>query len=157
LLYEPDRRLRERAYTVFLETYAIHGVVWTSVLNGLMQDHRLECAMRHVPDPVLPTHLDNEVRPETVETMMTATERHYDLARRYSRLKATLLDVERLKNTDLYAPLADAPARVPFDEARTLVLDAFSGFSPEFGALARDFFERRWIDAAVRPGKRLGA
>src|SRR6185503_20550182 len=82
LLYEPDRILRERAYTTFLETYASHGVVWTSVLNGLMQDHRLECEMRHVPDPVLPTHLDNEVRPATVDAMMQATERHYPLAQR---------------------------------------------------------------------------
>jgi oligoendopeptidase F len=157
LLYEPDRALRERAYATFLDTYARHGVVWTSVLNGLMQDHRLECELRRLPDPVLPTHLDNEVRPATVEAMMVATEAHYELARRYFRSKAKLLGLPRLKNTDLYAPLADAPARVPFDEARRLVLDAFTAFSPEFGARAGEFFERRWIDAAVRPGKRLGA
>ena len=157
LLYEPDRGLRERAYTAFLDTYAGHGIVWASVLNGLMQDHRLECELRHLPDAVLPTHLDNEVRPETVDAMMEATERHYELARRYFRLKAKLLGVPVLKNTDLYAPLDTAPARVPFDEARTLVLEAFGAFSPEFASLARDFFDRHWIDAAVRPGKRLGA
>jgi oligoendopeptidase F len=157
LLYEPDRALRERAYTAFLDAYATHGVVWTGILNGLMQDHRLECELRRVPDPVLPTHLDNEVRPATVDAMMEATERHYELARRYFRAKATLLGVPRLRNTDLYAPIAEVPTRVPFEEARTLVLDAFAAFSPEFAALAREFFDRRWIDAAVRPGKRLGA
>jgi oligoendopeptidase F len=157
LLYEPDRALRERAYTTFLETYAGHAVVWTSVLNGLMQDHRLECDLRRVPDPVLPTHLDNEVRPETVEAMMQATERHYALAQRYFRLKAELLGVPVLRNTDLYAPIEAAPSRVPFDEARALVLYAFGAFAPEVGALASDFFDRRWIDAEVRPGKRLGA
>jgi oligoendopeptidase F len=157
LLYEPDRGLRERAYTTFLETYASHGIVWASVLNGLMQDHRIECEMRRVPDAVLPTHLDNEVEPKTVDAMMDATERRYHLARRYFRSKARLLGLDRLKNTDLYAPLEATAVRVPFDEARTLVLDAFTAFSPEFGGLARDFFERRWIDAEVRPGKRLGA
>jgi oligoendopeptidase F len=157
LLYEPDRGLRERAYTIFLETYATHGIVWTSVLNGLMQDHRLECEMRHVPDAVLPTHLDNEVEPGTVDAMMDATERRYHLARRYFRSKARLLGLARLKNTDLYAPLESSAVRVPFDEARSLVVDAFTAFSPEFGGLARDFFERRWIDAEARPGKRLGA
>jgi oligoendopeptidase F len=157
LLYDSDRALRERAYTAFLETHATHGVVWAGVFNALMQDHRLECELRSVPDPVLPTHLDNEVRPETVEAMMQATERNYDLARDYFRLKARLLGVERLKNTDLYAPLDGATARVSFDEARTIVLDAYRAFSPTFGDLAADFFERRWIDAEVRPGKRLGA
>jgi len=72
-----------------------------------MQDHRIECEMRRVPDAVLPTHLDNEVRPETVDAMMDATERRYHLARRYFRSKARLLGVERLKNTDLYAPLEE--------------------------------------------------
>lgn len=157
LLYEPDRALRERGFTSFLDTYASHGVVWTSILNGLMQDHRLECDLRRVPDPVLPTHLDNEVRPETVDAMMAATERHYDLAQRYFRLKATLLDLPVLKNTDLYAPIAEPPARMSLEHARTLVLDAFYGFDAGFGALAQDFFDQRWIDAEVRPGKRLGA
>jgi len=157
LLFEPDRARRERAYTVFLETHATFGIVWANVFNALMNDHRIECELRHLPDPVLPTHLDNEVRPETVDAMMAATERHYEVAREYFRLKARLLGLEKLKNTDLYAPLGDAAARVPFDEARALVLDGFAAFSPTFAELARDFFERGWIDAEVRPGKRLGA
>jgi oligoendopeptidase F len=157
LLYDPDAGLRERAYGAFLETYAAHGVVWTNVLNGLMQDHRIECEMRRLPDPVLPTHLENDVDPATVDAMMAATERRYDLARRYFRLKARLLGLQRLKQTDLYAPLDAAAVRVPWDEARALVVDAFTGFSPEFGRMARDFFEHRWIDAEVRAGKRLGA
>jgi oligoendopeptidase F len=157
LLYAPDRALRERAYTTFLETHAAHGVVWTNVFNALLDDHRVECGMRRLPDPVFATHLDNEVRPETVETMMAETERHYDLAREYFRLKAKLLGVERLKNTDLYAPLGGSPRRVPFEQARAIVLDAFDGFTPVFGDLARDAFAERRIDAAVRPGKRLGA
>jgi oligoendopeptidase F len=157
MLYEPDGALRERAFRTFLDTYATHGVVWTSVLNGLMQDHRLECELRKVGDPVLPTHLDNEVRPETVDAMMAATERHYALAQRYFRLKAKLLGLPVLKNTDLYAPLDETPSRVPFEDARGLVLYAFGAFAPEFRALAEDFFDKQWIDAEVRPGKRLGA
>ena len=36
-------------------------------------------------------------------------------------------------------------------------LDAYGGFSPELGELVRRFFDERWIDAPVRPGKRGGA
>ena len=130
LLYEPDRALRERAYATFLETYARHGVVWTGILNALMQDHRMECDLRRLPDPVFPTHLDNEVRPETVAAMMDATEREYELARRYFRVKARLLGLPRLRNTDLYAPLDATATRVPFADAQALVLDAFARFAP---------------------------
>jgi oligoendopeptidase F len=37
------------------------------------------------------------------------------------------------------------------------VLDAFSAFTPRFGDVAREFFDNRWIDAEVRPGKVGGA
>jgi oligoendopeptidase F len=37
------------------------------------------------------------------------------------------------------------------------VLDAYAAFSPDLAAIGRRFFERRWIDAPVRPGKAPGA
>jgi len=157
LLYAPDAGRRERAFTALLEGHAAHGVTLAGILSALANDHRLECDLRHFPDPVTPTHLDNEVRTETVDAMMAATEAHYELAQEYFRLKARLLGVPRLKNTDVYAPLGSTSMTVAFDEARALVLDAFEGFSPEFAALARDFFAHGWIDAALRPGKRPGA
>lgn len=157
LLREPDAARRERAYTALMDTYAAQGVVLTGIFNGLLQDHRIECELRHFPTVVTPTHLDNEVRAETVEAMMTAAERHYGAAQEYFRLKAQLLGLPKLKNTDLYAPLAQGTVRMSFAEARDVVLAAFNDFSPEIGGLARDFFDRNWIDAALRPGKRLGA
>ena len=157
LLYTPDAGLRERAFTALLDGHAAHGVTLAGILSALANDHRLECDLRHFPDPVTPTHLDNEVRAETVDAMMAATEEHYGLAQEYFRLKARLLGLPRLRNTDLYAPLGTTRVTVPFDEARDLVLGAFEGFSPEFAALARDFFTKGWIDAALRPGKRPGA
>ena len=157
LLYRPEPELRERAFTVLLEGFAAQGVVLTGIFNALLQDHRLECNLRRFPDPVTPTHLDNEVRAETVEAMMVATERHYGLAQDYFRLKATLVGLPRLKNTDVYAPLDAAPRTIPFEEARRLVLSAFEGFAPAFGTLARTFFDERCIDAEPRPSKRLGA
>jgi oligoendopeptidase F len=157
LLYEPDRDLRERAFSAMLDGFAAHEIALTGIFDALVHDHRLDCELRRFPDAITPTHLDNEVRPETVQAMMAATERHYDQAQEYFRLKARLLGVSPLKNTDLYAPLGAAPAKISFDAARTLVLEAFAEFDPSFARLATEFFTRRWVDAEPRPGKRLGA
>ena len=37
------------------------------------------------------------------------------------------------------------------------MLDAYGAFSPEMAAVGRRFFDGRWIDAPVRPGKAPGA
>jgi oligoendopeptidase F len=129
----------------------------TAVFNNIFLDHKIDCELRHYNDVVMPTHLSNEIAPETVEAMMQAVERHYPLAQEYFRLKARLLGLDRLKNTDLYAPIAAAAEEIPFAQARDLILTALGRFSEQFAALASDFFNKRWIDAEVRAGKRGGA
>ncbi len=157
LLHHPDRTLRERAFTTFMETHANHSLVLTSVFNNILLDHKIDCELRHYDDIVMPTHLANEIAPETVEAMMQAVERHYPLAQEYFRLKARLLAVDKLKNTDLYAPIAAEAEEIPFSQAQSLILTAFGRFNEQFAALAADFFGKRWIDAEVRGGKRGGA
>ena len=44
-----------------------------------------------------------------------------------------------------------------WDQARDQVLGAYTAFAPELGGIARRFFDRPWIDAALRPGKSSGA
>jgi oligoendopeptidase F len=131
--------------------------VLTAVFNNAFLDHKVECDLRHYDDVVMPTHLANDIAPATVEAMMQAVERHYPLAQEYFRLKARLLGLDKLKNTDIYAPLASETEKLSFDEGRALVLAAFGGFSDRFAAIATEFFEKRWIDAEVRTGKRGGA
>jgi oligoendopeptidase F len=66
--------------------------------------------------------------------------------------------MERLAHWDRNAPLPEKPERViPWNEARSMVLTAYGAFSPDMARIAGGFFERRWIDAPVRPGKAPGA
>jgi oligoendopeptidase F len=81
----------------------------------------------------------------------------YELARRWYRLKARLLGLDKLADWDRMAPVSDTEERIPYDEARGIVLDCYTGFSPELGAAAGAFFENGYIDGPPRPGKRGGA
>ena len=157
LLRSPDRDLRERAFTTFLDTHAQHSLVITSVFNNIFLDHKVDCEMRNYNDVVLPTHLSNEIAPQTVEAMMQAVERHYPLAQEYFGIKARLLGLEKLKNTDVYAPIDASEEKLTFAQAQKMILTAFGKFSEPFAAIAKDFFDKRWIDAEVRAGKRGGA
>ncbi len=157
LLHHPDRGVRQRALTAFLEGYAAERLPLTAILNALLVDHRIDCELRSYDDLTAPTHLANEIEPSVVATMMDAVERHYPVIQEYLRLKARLLGLERLHSADVYAPLGGPVEAIPFPEARALVLDAFGRFSGGFSDIAASFFEGRWIDAEVRPGKRHGA
>src|SRR4030095_3433678 len=56
------------------------------------------------------------------------------------------------------APVREEDKRsVPWDEARNTVLTAYGSFDPKMAEIARQFFDKRWIDAPVRAGKAPGA
>src|SRR5207245_6887698 len=38
-----------------------------------------------------------------------------------------------------------------------IVQESYQSFSPRAGAIVKDFFDKKWIDAELRPGKRGGA
>jgi oligoendopeptidase F len=113
--------------------------------------------LRHYADPMAARNLSNEVSAEAVARMMDVTEAHYPLAQEYFRLKARLLGLPRMATYDQYAPLHREARRITYDEAQLSILTALGAFAPRFQEIAAEFFDRHWIDAELRPGKRGGA
>jgi oligoendopeptidase F len=73
-------------------------------------------------------------------------------------MKARWLGKDALDFWDRNAPIFAEPQRqIPWDEARETVLSAYARFSPDMARIAGEFFDKRWIDAPVRPGKSPGA
>jgi oligoendopeptidase F len=157
LLYEPDREQRQRAADALTRGLRGQARLLGFLFNTLVQDKAIRDRLRRYPHPAADRHLANEIEPETVAALMSACEGRHDLVQRYYRLKRRLLGLDELFDYDRYAPIASAEARRSFTEARRIVLDAYHDFSPRMAEIAAGFFERRWIDAELRPGKRGGA
>ncbi|WP_336988682.1 M3 family oligoendopeptidase [Aeromonas hydrophila] len=94
----------------------------------------------------------------TLETLMTAAGEHKALGRRALRAMACAQQISDFAPWDLYAPApAAASGLISFEQALTLVADAFAGFDPEMGAFARMMAANGWIDAAPSEHRRSGA
>jgi len=156
-LYHADAKIREAAFSVFLNKHRDNSLVLTSCFNNLLLDHDREGDLRGYPELMTPTHLSSETEPLMVEQMMSVSEQNYPLARDYYRLKQQLLGLDKLKNTDLYAPLPGSAQRFSFGEARELVLDSFRNFSPQLADPVDLFFKENRIDAPASAGKSGGA
>lgn len=152
-----DPEVRERAKRAHDGRYGDNRLIFTNVFGNIIKDHATEMELRGYDSPIQPTHLRNKVPHDVVKTMMSVTAENYELARRYYKLKAKLLGVNKLKGSDLLAPVSKTDRVIPFNEGKELVLDSFSSFSPEFGEIIGRAFTEKWIDAEIRPGKRGGA
>jgi oligoendopeptidase F len=76
---------------------------------------------------------------------------------RYYRLKGRLLKIDPLYDYDRYAPLFPDLPTCDWPAARRIVAESYQAFSPRAGAVVGEFFDKRWIDAELRDGKRGGA
>ena len=127
------------------------------LFNTLLADKATDDRLRHYTHWLAARNLANEASDESVGALIEAVRGRYEIPRRWYRLKAQLLGVERLADYDRMAAVTEDVVSFPFAHAREIVLDCYSSFSPELGALAKRFFDERRIDAPVRPGKRGGA
>ncbi|MCA9561266.1 MAG: M3 family oligoendopeptidase, partial [Myxococcales bacterium] len=158
LMQDADPAVRAAALVNANAEIAKNEAVFSAALNAIAGTRLTLQRHRGVADPLVEPLRDAALSRGTLETMFAVCAERAELPRRYLRLKARLLGVERLGFQDLSAPLpVDEPPSLGWDDAVRIVIDAFDAYDPAMGDYAREAVERRWIDAAPRPGKRPGA
>ena len=154
----PDRDVRAGAAEAV--TRALEPGLRTRayVFNTLLADKSTDDRLRSYGSWLAARNLANEASDESVQALVEAVRRRYEIPQRWYRLKAQLLGLDRLADYDRSAPvITEDEVTIPYAEARDLVLECYGSFSDEMGDLARRFFTESWIDAPVRPAKRGGA
>ena len=159
LLVGRDEKQRQAGAEAIARTLGDNIRLFTLITNTLAKDKDISDRWRSFKDVADARHLANRVEGEVVEALVAAVRAAYPrLSHRYYAMKARWLGKDRLPHWDRNAPLPDEDTEiVPWNRAQDLVLGAYAGFAPEMADIARRFFDGRWIDAPVRPGKSPGA
>jgi oligoendopeptidase F len=152
-----DRETRRTAAEAVTEALAPGLRTRAFLFNTLLADKGIDDRLRHYPHWLAARNLANEASDESVQALIEAVRARNEIPRRWYRLKAKLLGLERLADYDRMASVTEDQASFPFAQARQIVLDCYSSFSPELGEVAGAFFSEQRIDAPVRPAKRGGA
>ncbi len=159
LLQDADGKKRKNAAEALAKTFKANLRQFTLITNTLAKDKEISDRWRGFKDVADARHLSNRVEPEVVEALVSAVRAAYPkLSHRYYALKAKWFGKKRLPYWDRNAPLPKVAQRtISWTDARATVLTAYGAFSPKMAEVADRFFEQRWIDAALRPGKQPGA
>jgi oligoendopeptidase F len=153
-----DADHRAAAYQELLRVFARDEVILGQMYQALVRDWNSEnIGLRKYRDAIAVRNLANDIPDAVVDTLLETCRSNGEVFRRYFRLKARWLGVDRLRRYDLYAPLSKSEKQYTFDEAVRLVLDSFGGFHPRVAELAGRVLEANHLDSEVRKGKRSGA
>lgn len=159
MLQDHSGAVRKVAAEALAKTFKDNVRLFTLVTNTLAKDKEISDRWRGFQDVADDRHLSNRVEREVVEALVSAVRASYPaLSHRYYALKARWFGKDKLPHWDRNAPLPKVDMRsIKWDEAKNTVLSAYGAFSPRMAQIAGRFFDERWIDAPVRPGKSPGA
>jgi oligoendopeptidase F len=153
----PDREARRTSAEAVTAALAPGLRTRAYLFNTLLADKATDDRLRKYGHWLAARNLANEASDESVAALVSAVRGRYEIPRRWYRLKARLLGMEHLADYDRMASVSEDEVAYPYAQAREIVLDCYSSFSPELGALAKRFFDEQRIDAPLRPAKRGGA
>lgn len=156
-LHSSDRELRRKAHSSLTEVFREQSRTLTFIFNTLLADKYTNDKLRGFKSWISSRNLSNQIDEKSVNALIESVTGNYSLVHRYYKLKKNLLGYRELYDYDRYAPLSKNQKKIHWSDARGMVLDAFNVFHPEMEQIASRFFDEKWIDAAIKPGKRGGA
>ncbi|MFZ5732333.1 MAG: M3 family oligoendopeptidase [Pseudomonadota bacterium] len=159
LLQDRAPEKRKAAAQALGKTFKANERTFALITNTLAKDKEISDRWRGFQDIADARHLSNRVEREVVDALVSSVRAAYPrLSHRYYALKARWFKKKTLPYWDRNAPLPFASKNViAWNDAQSLVLNAYGAFSPQMAKIAERFFTDRWIDAPVRPGKAPGA
>lgn len=158
-LSSPDEKKRKAASEALSKVFKANLPLFTLITNTLAKDKEISDRWRSFKDVADSRNLANRVEAPVVDALVASVRAAYpQLSHRYYAMKAKWLGKKKLASWDRNAPLPDKPERtIGWAEAEKIVLKAYGNFAPEMATIAKQFFDKNWIDAAVKPGKAPGA
>jgi oligoendopeptidase F len=158
-LRHPSAEVREAAYREQFRVYASEAAVLGQIYMNRIRDWAGEqIKVRGFHSPIAVRNLENDIPDPVVSTLLDVCASEARVFHGYFRKKAEALGKEKLRRFDLYAPVSSSEDRnIPYPEAASTVLEAFSGFSPEAAGMAERVLRESHIDSGLRHGKRGGA
>lgn len=155
-LHSGDRSVRVKLFQEWEQAWAEKADFCADALNHLagfrlqLYKHRGWSSIHKEPLAV------NRMKQETLDIMWEVVERNKGALITYMQRKAQLLGLKSLDWHDVDAPIGGTAPHISYDEGAKLIVEQFRRFSPQLADFAEVAFDKKWIEAEDRPGKRPG-
>lgn len=153
---DPDRDVRKHVFEQLGKAWRENTDFFGQTLNHLA-GFRLQTYKHRNWEHVLKEPLAmNRMKKDTLDAMWNAINRNKEHFTAFLEKKAELLGLEKLSMYDIGAPLSETVKKTPYTDGANFIVQQFNRFSPKMADFAQMAFEKRWIEAEDRPGKRQG-
>ncbi len=157
-LHHSDKSVRKNAHMEIFGKLMSNGEIFATALRNITSFHVINSELRGYEDTLHSSLVANDIERsmfDSLSKVILEGKKHFQ---HYLKIKAKLMEQEKLSFEDVTAPVNGLPElKFTWDEAKSIIIKAYSEFDPEFGTIITDMFDNNRIDASPRKGKRQGA
>jgi oligoendopeptidase F len=159
-LMDTNREVRKQAWSLIAGAYEKNEDIVLEAYNNILLDCKIRDSLRGFKDCEDSKLLSNQVSRKVVDSLIDSITRHAVYYQDYLKVKQQILGVESMYYYDVNAEIGFEGVdglEYSWEDCQKIILEAFETFDTDFAAIAREFFEKHWIDAVGRKQKYGGA
>ncbi|MCX6249265.1 MAG: oligoendopeptidase F [Bacteroidetes bacterium] len=150
-----DRELVMTTYYNNLKTFENTMAI---LMNGAMKEHFFSAKVTKFNDCLSAKLFDDNIPTTVYTSLITTIKDNLAPLHRYLRLKQRLLNLPKLRSSDLFASAVPAVDKeFSFEEAKKIVLEMAKPLGADYTGVLSTAFLNRWIDIYPNKGKESGA
>ncbi len=159
MMSSQDKAVRQELFEKWEQAWSEKADIFADTLNHL-DGFRLNNYKLHGVDDFLKQPLEyNRLDKETLDMMWGTIQKNKQPIIDFLTRKAQLFGKDKMDWQDQDAPIVLGDfeeRRYTFDQAADFIVENFKKFSPKMSEFAQIAFDKAWIEAEDRPGKRPG-
>ncbi|RKX27149.1 MAG: oligoendopeptidase [Candidatus Zixiibacteriota bacterium] len=152
----PDRSIRERAFKAMYSAWETRADLAGMALNAQAGFRLSLYSNRNWSSPLYEPLVMARMQEPTLDAMWSVISDQTHKLQPYIEAKKKLLNIDKFRWYDEFAPCGKSDAAISFDEAGRFIVDNFRSLSPDLADFARMALDKHWVEAEDRNSKAGG-
>lgn len=153
-----NKAVRDSAQVGMFGTYGKYINTFASIYAGSVKQDNMMADIRGFSSARAMSLANSNVPESVYDALVEAIHGAIPSMRKYLKLRAKALGVDKIDVFDLYTPMVDdVEFPMPYENACDLVLKAVEPLGEDYVKVIRRAIDERWIDVYETPGKESGA
>jgi oligoendopeptidase F len=148
---------RRALHKIVIAAYKDASQMAESEINAIVARKKISDELRHFAEPYDATILGYENDRASILTLVDVVTKHFDIAKRFYKVKAALMKQKRLTYADRSAPIGKVTKKIPFAEAAKIVKATFARLDSTYARIFERLVSRGHVDIYPKKGKTSGA
>ena len=157
-LMNNDQDIRKQAFESMYSLYKKHINTIAELYLARVKTRVISSKLRNYKSSLDSATNNDDSNTEVYETLLKEVNKNLYLNHEYIKLKAKLLNKDKINMYDVYVNTLDIEnSEVEYENAKKIVLDALSIMGAEYVSKLKYAFENNWLDVYEKDNKMSGA